>query len=131
MPSRFLEALGLEIDSPIRAGEELRGSIEVGPDHHTPWGIVHGGVWATVIESLASTAASAAVEDRGEFAVGIDNVTDFVRAMREGRAEAVATPVHIGRQTQMWSVTVTGADGRVVASGRVRLANQPLAGPSN
>jgi len=129
-PGTFLAALGFHVERVVPAGlgTVVRGHLDVDERHHTPWGLVHGGVWATVIESAASIGASEVVADRGQFAVGVDNVTDFVRPMRAGRVDVAATPVHIGRSLQLWQVQLTDARGRVVAGGRVRLANQQLPG---
>jgi len=91
--------------------------------HLEAWGVVHGGVYCTAIES----AASIAVQDRGQFAVGLDNVTDFVRAHRQGRLDILAVPLHQGRTGQLWTVDITRDDGALVASGRVRLQNVDLA----
>src|SRR6202011_5446583 len=69
----FLGGAGLVIDE--LTGSRSTGHIELGPEHHTPWGIVHGGVYCTVIEGMASIGASAAVQDRDKFAVGLTNTT--------------------------------------------------------
>ncbi len=61
----------------------MRGWIHLGEQHHTPWGVVHGGVYAAAVESAASLGASAAVKERGQFAVGVNNTTDFLRPMKE------------------------------------------------
>jgi uncharacterized protein (TIGR00369 family) len=88
---------------------------------------VHGGVFCTVVESAASIGASAAVADRGQFAVGVNNNTDFVRPMTAGRLDVVAEPVQQGRTLQLWQVHLTRADdGKLVARGQVRLQNVPL-----
>ena len=101
--------------------------LDLGHQHHTPWGVVHGGVYTTAIESVASVGASAAVFDRGQFAVGVNNSTDFLRSMREGRVNILAEPVIQGRVQQLWHVTITRHDdGKAVAQGNVRLQNVPL-----
>ena len=75
--SRFAAASGFE---PVEvSGTRVTGFVELGPDQHTPWGVVHGGVYCTVIESAASIGASAAVADRRHVAVGVNNSTDFLR----------------------------------------------------
>ncbi len=110
-------------------GTRVTGSVELGPDHHTPWGVVHGGVYATVVESAASIGASVAVQERGQFAVGVNNQTDFLRPMTAGRLDVLAEPVQQGRTLQLWLVTLTRAeDGKTVARGQVRLQNVPLPG---
>lgn len=111
------------------SGTRVTGVVELGTDQHTPWGVVHGGVYCTVIESAASIGASAAVLDRGQFAVGVNNSTDFLRPMTTGRLEVVAEPLQQGRTLQLWQVVLTRADdGKVVARGQVRLQNVPLPG---
>lgn len=119
--SAFVAGVGLVLDEVT--GTRVTGHVEAGPDHHTPWGVVHGGLYATVVETAASVGASAAVAERGQFAVGVNNSTDFLRATREGRLDVVAEPVLQGRVQQLWDVTITRADGRPVARGSVRLQN--------
>lgn len=101
--------------------------MELGPDQHTPWGVVHGGAYTTAIESMASVGASAAVLDRGQFAVGVNNNTDFIRPLVAGKVDMVAEPVQQGSTQQLWQVTITrSGDGKLVARGQVRLQNVPL-----
>jgi uncharacterized protein (TIGR00369 family) len=111
------------------SGTRVTGTVELGPDQHTPWGVVHGGVFCTVVESAASIGASAAVIDRGQFAVGVNNNTDFIRSATDGRLDVVAEPIQQGRTQQLWQVVLTRADdGKLVARGQVRLQNVPLPG---
>jgi uncharacterized protein (TIGR00369 family) len=125
--SAFVAASGFEVTEV--AGTRVEGHVELGPDQHTPWGVVHGGVFCTVIESAASIGASAAVLERGQFAVGVNNNTDFLRPMTTGRIDVVAEPVQQGRTLQLWQVLLTRADdGKLVARGQVRLQNVPLPG---
>ncbi|MGY1615724.1 PaaI family thioesterase [Geodermatophilus sp. SYSU D00691] len=125
--SRFVAASGFEVTG--ISGAEVTGFVDLGPDQHTPWGVVHGGVYCTVIESAASIGASAAVLDRGQFAVGVNNQTDFLRPMSTGRVDVRAEPIQQGRTLQLWLVTLTRADdGKLVARGQVRLQNVPLPG---
>lgn len=98
--------------------------LEVDDRHLQPYGIVHGGVWCAVVESLASVSAAIRVAGSGRFVVGVSNATDFLRSHRRGRVDAVATPVHIGRSQQLWQVVLARAsDGNPVARGQVRLLN--------
>jgi 1,4-dihydroxy-2-naphthoyl-CoA hydrolase len=120
----FLKGAGFETTT--ATGEEVAGHIDAGPDHHTPWGVVHGGVYASAVESACSIGASVAVGDQGMFAVGLSNHTDFVRAHTVGRLDVRAWPIHQGRTGQLWQCDVTREDGKLVAQGRVRLQNVPL-----
>jgi uncharacterized protein (TIGR00369 family) len=121
--SEFVQGAGLVIDHV--AADEVRGHIDAGPGHHTPWGMVHGGVYAAAIETACSIGASAAADPSGQFAVGLSNHTDFLRAHRDGRLEVAARPVHQGRTGQLWACDITREDGKLVAQGRVRLQNVP------
>ncbi|MGY1741719.1 MULTISPECIES: PaaI family thioesterase [unclassified Blastococcus] len=123
--SPFVAATAFDVTE--ATGTRVTGTVETGPQQHTPWGVVHGGLYCAVIESAASIGASAAVADRGQFAVGVNNNTDFVRPMTAGRLDVVAEPVQQGRTLQLWQVVLTRAeDGKLVARSQVRLQNVPL-----
>jgi 1,4-dihydroxy-2-naphthoyl-CoA hydrolase len=122
----FLRAAGLDLDE--ATADRVTATIAAGPDHHTPWGVVHGGVYTTAVESACSVGASLAVLDRGEYAVGLANHTDFLRPHAQGELRVTATPVHQGRTQQLWQCEIARAeDGKVVARGQLRLQNVPLA----
>lgn len=100
--------------------------VDIGERHQQPYGIVHGGVWASVVESVASHgAALAAHEITGEMAVvGVSNSTDFLRPHRSGRVRATGTPIFTGRNQQLWLVEIEReSDGKMVARGQLRLQN--------
>jgi len=125
--SAFVAAIKFQVAE--ATGSRVTGHVELGPDQHTPWGVVHGGVYCSVVESAASIGASLAVQDRGQFAVGVNNNSDFIRPMTAGRIDVVAEPVQQGRTLQLWQVLLTRADdGKLVARGQVRLQNVPLPG---
>jgi uncharacterized protein (TIGR00369 family) len=108
-------------------GTRVTGVVEVGPDQHTPWGVVHGGVYCAVVEAAASVGASAAVAAEGRFAVGVNNNTDFISAVTEGRLDVLAEPIQQSRLQQLWQVRLSRADdGALVARGQVRLQNVRL-----
>ena len=123
--SGFVASAGLVVDEV--SGTRVVGHIELTPEHFTPWGVVHGGVYTTAVESAASIGASEAVKERGEFAVGVLNATDFLRASKGGRVDVLAEPLQQGRIQQLWLVTITASDsGKAIARGQVRLQNVPL-----
>lgn len=114
--------LGLEWDRISR--DATYAHIDIDDRHLQPYGIVHGGVWCAVVESLASVSAAIRVAGSGRFVVGVSNATDFLRSHRQGRVDAVATPIHVGRSQQLWLVVLTrSGDGAQIARGQVRLAN--------
>lgn len=119
--SAFVRGAGLQVTEV--SGTTVRGHIELTAEHHTPWGIVHGGVYATAIESAASIGATTAVREHGQVAVGLTNTTHFLRSLTEGRVEVVGTALNQGRSQQLWKVDVTDERGRLIAHGEVRLQN--------
>ncbi|UUO03139.1 PaaI family thioesterase [Mycolicibacterium novocastrense] len=91
-----------------------------------PYGIVHGGVYCSIVESLASVSAAVWLADNGGGnVVGVNNNTDFLRAISSGTVTAVSTPIHRGRRQRLWQITITDDDDRLVARGQVRLQNMP------
>lgn len=102
--------------------DRVEAHLEVGPQHLMPYGNVHGGVHATIVESVGSVAGAARVLVDGRGAVGVHNATDFLRPVRGGRLDAVATPVHVGRTQHLWLVEISDDRGRSVARGQLRLA---------
>lgn len=112
--------LGFELDEV--GPDRVIMSWTVGPHHLQPYGIVHGGVYCAVVESSASIGAALWFGDRGKV-VGAVNHTNFLRAVRDGKLTATATPIHRGRSQQLWLVEVTDSESRVAARGEVRLQN--------
>jgi uncharacterized protein (TIGR00369 family) len=119
--SPFVAGSGLIIDHV--SADRVIGHIDLGPDHHTPWGIVHGGVYATAVESAASIGATSAVADQGQVAVGLTNTTHFLRSLSAGRVAVDAVALYQGRTHQLWRVDITDESGRLVAHGELRLQN--------
>ena len=119
-PANYIDWLGLELLD--RSGDRVVAALEIRPDHHQPYGIVHGGVHSSIVESVASIGAAEWYGDRGQV-VGVHNSTDFLRAVREGRLSVLGTPVHRGRLQQLWLVEIRDAEERLVARGQVRLQN--------
>ncbi len=103
------------------SGDEVRAELAVSELHHQPYGIVHGGVYCTVIETVCSVGAAVYALPLGLGAVGLDNHTSFLHAVRSGTLTVTARPLTRGRRTHLWEATVAEASGRVVATGRVRL----------
>lgn len=121
MAGNFVDWLGLEFLE--LTGDRVVCTWAAAPRMHQPYGIVHGGIHCSVIETLASLGAALWLEDAGQV-VGVNNNTDFYRAVSEGDLTSTATPLHRGRSQQVWVVeTVADDGGRLVARGQVRLQN--------
>jgi 1,4-dihydroxy-2-naphthoyl-CoA hydrolase len=120
--SEFMRLLEIEFDK--RGPNHVTGSVAADERHHQPWGLVHGGLYTTVIETFATTGAFEAVKDQGMQAVGVSNLTDFVRPHRDGRLAVEATAIHQGRSQQLWQVEIRRPEDRkLIARGQVRLQN--------
>jgi uncharacterized protein (TIGR00369 family) len=120
-PSVFIQAAGLVLDDVQSA--HVTGWIDLGAEHHQPWGLVHGGVYTTAIETAATVGASAAAQEHGLVAVGVNNNTNFLHSMTEGRVTVDARAIQQGRTQQLWGVRITDDRDRLIATGQVRLQN--------
>jgi 1,4-dihydroxy-2-naphthoyl-CoA hydrolase len=123
-PGTFVEYLGLDITE--ASADRVVAHWTAGPRHHQPFGLVHGGVHCSIVETLGSFGGQIWVTARDEkaYVVGVNNNTDFFRAVTEGELTSVGVPLHQGRLQQLWLIeTHSDADGRLVARGQVRLQN--------
>lgn len=125
-----IEASGLDAHlgtSYVAVGPRLMSMrLEIGPEHLQPWGVANGGVYSTVGESCGSIAAFiAAGADRP--VVGVNNSTDFYRSAVAGDVLiSTATPVHLGRTSQVWEIRHTReSDGKLLSRTNLRLAVLP------
>jgi 1,4-dihydroxy-2-naphthoyl-CoA hydrolase len=117
----FVDYIGLEFVE--LTGDRVEATWAAGPHLHQPHGIVHGGAHCSVVETLASMGATVWLGDQGRV-VGVNNNTDFYRAISEGGFTSTATPLHRGRSQQVWLVeTVIDATGKLASRGQVRLQN--------
>jgi 1,4-dihydroxy-2-naphthoyl-CoA hydrolase len=120
----FDSEIGLEYLELTPDGGSAR--LEIHDKLLQPWGIMHGGVYCSIVESLASVSGHVWLsENGGGTVVGVNNNTDFLRAISSGTITAVSTPIHRGRRQQLWLITITDDNDRVVARGQVRLQNIP------
>jgi 1,4-dihydroxy-2-naphthoyl-CoA hydrolase len=125
--SEFMRLFEIEFDE--RGPTRVVGSVAADERHHQPWGLVHGGLYTTVIETFATTGAFEAIKDKGMQAVGVSNHTDFVRPHRSGRLAVEAAAIHQGRTQQLWQVEVRRPEDRkLIARGQVRLQNVEAGG---
>lgn len=116
----FQDVVGMEI---VEAdGDRVVVTCVIRPELHQPYGILHGGVYCSLVETAASLAAALWLGDKG-YVVGVANTTNFIRATREGTLTTTATPLQRGRTQQLWQVEILDGEGRLAAHGQVRLAN--------
>jgi uncharacterized protein (TIGR00369 family) len=118
--SALMREIGLRFDT--LTPTLVTGSIDTGARHHHPWNSVHGGLFSTAIETAATTGAYLHAIKSGSLAVGVTNITDFVRPLKAGRVGVRAEPIHQGGHQQLWEVVITSqADEKLIAHGQVRL----------
>jgi uncharacterized protein (TIGR00369 family) len=123
------QVLGFEA---LDIGAELaRARAEVAQQHKQPYGIVHGGVYAAMAESLASQATAAGVYEAGNIAVGMSNFTSYMRPITSGTIHAEARRRHAGSTTWVWEVDMTDDEGRLCAVSRVTVAVRPRPGATD
>ena len=118
-PTGWVKELGLHFEE--ASGDRVVATMEVTEPHHQGYGIVHGGVYSGIIETLASVGAHLFAAPQGRAVAGLENHTSFIRAIREGKLTATATPITRGRRSQVWQCDIVDEKGRLVATGRVRL----------
>lgn len=123
----FERALGLVIDS--ASSERVVGHIVLASEHRQLHGMVHGGVYSALVETIGSVGASLAAPE-GHIVLGLENTTSFLRAVKDGVLTATGVPLALGRRTQVWETRIEDQSGRLVATGRLRVLCQPMANPS-
>src|SRR5512142_2161811 len=119
----LLSTLGIEI---VEAGKErVVARMPVLARVHQPFGILHGGASVALAETVASTGAWMNCDQAREHVVGLEINANHLRAKRDGIVTAVATPVHVGRRTQVWEVRITDEQEKAVCISRCTLAVIP------
>src|SRR5512132_3437051 len=124
---RTFDALyGLEV---IESNEALvRAQVKVRDEIKQPMGLVHGGIYASIAESITSTATAMAVWPEGKAAQGMSNQTSFLRPIVQGTIHAEARRRHRGRTTWVWEVDITDDEGRLCALIRMTIAVREIPG---
>ena len=118
--SGYDAAMGLRFVSATLS--EIVAEMPVGATHLQPYGLVHGGVYAGIVETVCSVGAALNALNSGRSAVGLENATSFMKAARAGTTlRAVATPLVKGRRTQVWQARIEDQEGNLLAQGKVRL----------
>ncbi|MGO9248408.1 MAG: PaaI family thioesterase [Solirubrobacteraceae bacterium] len=105
---------------------EVRAQVRVRDEIKQPMGLVHGGLYASLAESMTSLATAAAVMRDGKTALGMSNSTSFLRPITEGTVHAHAVRLHGGRTTWIWDVTFSDDPGRTCAVTRMTIAVRPF-----
>ncbi len=123
VPGTLDDVLGFELLE--ATPERCRGRFTIEDRVRQPMGLVHGGAYASLAETMASLTTFQAVQDNGEIAVGQSNQTSFLRPVTEGTVHAEGRPLHRGRTSWVWDVSFTDDAGRLCAITRVTMAVRP------
>ena len=126
LESAFDAAIGLVVDDSDEIGR-CTGHLPVLPQVCQPLGMIHGGVYAAIAETLASTGTARGVYSTGGAALGMSNNTSFLRPITEGSVHGNATAIHRGRTSWVWDVEMRDDQGRLCATARVTIAVRPRA----
>ena len=115
------DALGIEITAV--GADYLEGRMPVDGRTHQPMGLLHGGASVAFAETLGSIAAALRVDQRTQACVGLEINANHLKGVREGWVVGRATPVHIGRSTQVWEIRITHEEtGALVCISRLTMA---------
>ncbi|MCG6879248.1 MAG: PaaI family thioesterase [Deltaproteobacteria bacterium] len=115
----FNNFLGLRFTS--ATPDEFIAELIIKDSHLQPYGLVHGGVYAGMIETICSTGSALMVWGEGKNVVGLENTTSFLRAVRSGRLRCAARPLLLGKRSHVWEAGIHDDQNRLVATGRVRM----------
>jgi 1,4-dihydroxy-2-naphthoyl-CoA hydrolase len=123
VPGTLDDVLGFELVD--WSDERVRARFQVEDRVRQPMGLVHGGAYASLAESMVSMATFMAVAEDGNVAVGQSNATSFLRPAVEGTVHAEARRVHRGRTSWIWDIDFTDDAGKLCAITRVTMAVRP------
>lgn len=122
------ETIGIEIVELTSA--RVVATMPVDSRTLQPFGLLHGGASLALAETLASIGALSNVNPREFRAVGLEINANHIRAKRDGIVRGTATPIHVGRSTQVWGVQIVDEDGRLVCTSRCTIAVIPIPPPA-
>ena len=118
-PNTIIDVLGIRF---IEIGDDyLKASMPVDQRTHQPYGLLHGGASVVLAETLGSTGAMLATDPRNRV-VGLDINANHMRGVREGLVIGTATPLHVGRTTQVWNIQIVDENDKLVCVSRLTMA---------
>jgi uncharacterized protein (TIGR00369 family) len=105
--------------------DDARCRVEVRDELRQPYGILHGGVYSTLVESLCSVVTAGSVYDAGKIAMGQSIEVSFLRPVSAGHAEVRAVARHRGRTTWIWQAEILDAEERLCGIAKMTMAVRP------
>ena len=121
LPSRGLgDALGIQFLELSKT--RVIATMPVDERTRQPFGILHGGASVALAETVASIGALMNIDADRQAAVGLEINANHLRAKRDGVVRATATPLHVGRTTQVWEIRIVDEEERPICISRCTLA---------
>jgi len=114
------DTLGLELLEVTK--ERVRARMPVTKQVHQPFGLLHGGASVALAETVCSIGAWMNVDQATQAAVGLEINANHIRGVRDGAVIGTATPIHLGRTTQIWEIRIEDEEGRLVCISRCTMA---------
>ena len=118
--------LGIEITELSK--ERVVATMPVDDRTRQPFGILHGGASVALAETVASIAGTLNVDLNLFNVMGVEINANHIKAKRDGVVTGTATPIHVGRSTQVWQVMIVDEQGKTVCVSRCTLAVVPKSG---
>lgn len=116
----MVEHLGIEI---IELGSDyIIGKMPVDQRTHQPLGMLHGGASVALAETLGSIASTLTVNQKLQYCVGLEINANHIKSVRSGYVYGKASPVHIGKKTQVWEIRINNDDDQLVCISRITMA---------
>jgi len=115
----MVEHVGIEF---VEVGDNYLKAI-MPVDHRTkqPMGLLHGGASVTLAETMGSTASFLVLED-GFYSVGLEIKANHIKSATQGVVTGVVVPLHMGKTTQIWDISITNEDGELTCASRITMA---------
>ena len=109
----------LDITFTVISDDSMTATMPANARTKQPIGIVHGGANVVLAETIASTAANAVVDLEKFYCVGLEINANHIRSVREGLITGVASPIHLGRTTQVWHIDLYNDAGKITCVSRM------------
>ncbi|BDD05001.1 hotdog fold thioesterase [Aureibacter tunicatorum] len=100
----------------------IKGTMPVNPTTHQPLGLLHGGASAALAETLASVGANLTINPKTHYCVGLEINANHIKSVKDGIVTGIATPLHMGRTTQVWEIRISNEDNKLLCISRMTVA---------
>ncbi len=112
----------LDIEFTGVGSDFITAKMPVDKRHHQPYGLLHGGASVVLAETLGSVAAHCSVDIQKQFCVGLEINANHIRSVKSGYVHGKASPVHIGKSTQVWAIEIKDDQDKLVCISRITMS---------